>query len=68
VGYDRLQDTKNPLYADGMERWSAGVGFELNPNVYLKAEYHDHHFGTAAVAAAGLAHARMARLAAIVVF
>ncbi|MDH5526820.1 MAG: hypothetical protein OEY97_05870 [Nitrospirota bacterium] len=68
VGYDHFQDRPNPLYADGMARWSAGTGIEVSPNVYLKAEYHYHHFETAAVAAAGLDRAQMVRLAAIVVF
>jgi hypothetical protein len=67
VGYDYLEDDANLIYRGGMHRWSAGVGHELSPSVFLKAEYHHHVYGGAAVPAS-VEHVDMVRLAAILVF
>jgi len=67
VGFDHFEDDKNPIYTEGMQRWSAGLGYEVNSNLYLKAEYHYHVFDGAAIPSdADRAH--MVRLAAIMVF
>jgi hypothetical protein len=67
LGYDDLVDDANPVYRGGMARWSAGVGHEVSQSVYLKAEYHRHHFRGAAIPS-GLKDVDMLRLAAVVVF
>lgn len=67
VGFDHFEDDQNPIYAEGMQRWSAGLGYEVNSNLYLKAEYHYHVFDGAAIPSdADRVH--MVRLAAIMVF
>jgi hypothetical protein len=67
VGFDYFRDHAHPIYGAGMDRWSAGVGYEATSNVYLKAEYHLHVFDEPAIPdSADTVH--MVRLAAIMVF
>jgi hypothetical protein len=67
VGFDHFEDRRNPIYADGMQRWSTGLGYEVTSNLHLKAEYHYHVFDGAGIPSdADRVH--MVRLAAIMVF
>jgi len=67
AGYDVLEDRSNPIYRDGMTRWSVGVGHDVTPWVLLKAEYHYHVYDGAAIPDA-VDHVHMVRAAAIMVF
>jgi len=67
IGFDHFEDGRNPIYAEGMQRLSAGLGYEANSNLYLKAEYHYHVFDGAAIPS-DAHHVHMVRLAAIMVF
>jgi hypothetical protein len=67
IGFDYFEDDKNPIYTEGMQRWSTGLGYEATSNLYLKAEYHYHVFDGATIPSdADRVH--MVRLAAIMVF
>ena len=44
VAYDFLKDLGDKLFKRGMHRYSAGLGYNVNPNLVVKAEYHYHRF------------------------
>lgn len=67
VGFDYFEDGVNPVYAEGMQRWSGGLGYDVTPYLYVKGEYHFHDFDGAAIPS-GAEHVHMLRLAAILVF
>jgi Gram-negative porin len=67
AGYDFLRDRSNPVYREGMTRWSLGVGHEVNPWVLLKAEYHFHVYEGPAIPDP-VDRVHMLRAAAIMVF
>jgi len=67
AGYDFLRDRSNLIYRDGMQRWSAGVGHEVNPWILLKGEYHFHIYDGSQIPGA-VEHVHMVRVAAIMVF
>jgi len=67
AGYDFLRDQGNLIYREGMQRWSAGIGHEVNPWVLLKAEYHFHIYDGSQIPSA-VEEVHMVRAAAIMVF
>lgn len=68
IGYDYLEDDGAYVYTDGMDRWSAGVGYDVSNSMFLKAEYHYHQFDSAAAKAVDLDTAHMVRVSLITVF
>lgn len=69
IGYDFLKCDQHSLFGRGQRRYSAGAGYRINYNLFLKAEYHYHRFtSTEGFAADAPVDTHMLRGAVIFVF